>query len=158
MVGTQIRLADEADVPLLAGLRGRWTVENTGESADATFDARFDDWYSTERHRRTFWLAETDHEPTGMVNLLLFERMPRPGRDAGRWGYLGNMFVVSEHRRSGIGTVLLAAVLQHATAADLERLVLSPSQASIPFWRRSGFINADELLVHHLGHDQRRNL
>lgn len=86
MVDTRIRLAGETDVPSLAGLRQRWTAENSDESADAAFDARFDDWYAVERHRRTFWLAENDHEPTGMVNLLLFERMPRPGRDAGRWG------------------------------------------------------------------------
>ena len=153
MASTQIRLAGGADLPSLARLRQRWTAELSGELTDEMFEDRFDRWYASERHRRRFWLAETDHEPTGMVNLVHFERMPRPGRDPGRWGYLGNMFVVPEHRRSGVGAMLLAAVLEHAAAAGLERLVLSPSEASVPFWRRSGFVNADELLVYRLGHE-----
>ncbi len=93
-------------------------------------------------------MAETDHELAGMVNLVLFERMPRPGRDAGRWGYLGNMFVVPEQRGKGVGAQMLAGVIDYAAAAGLERLVVSPSQASMPFWRRSGFVDADELLVY----------
>lgn len=43
---------------------------------------------------------------------------------------------------------MLAGVIDYAAAAGLERLVVSPSQASMPFWRRSGFVDADDLLVY----------
>lgn len=74
--------------------------------------------------------------------------MPRPGHHAGRWGYLGNMFVVPGHRRRGVGALLLTAVLRDASDLGLERVVLNPSEASIGFWRRFGFVAADELLVY----------
>lgn len=43
---------------------------------------------------------------------------------------------------------MLAAVIDYAAAAELERLVVSPSQAPMPFLRRSGFVDADDLLVY----------
>lgn len=148
---TTIRMAELQDAMLLAGLRQRWTTETaTAGAEDATFLTRFTDWYQAEGAHRRFWLAQSGEEAVGMANLVLFERMPRPGRDAGRWGYLGNMFVLPEHRGLGVGTLLLAAVLSEAADLRLERVVLSPSQPSVPFWRRSGFVDADELLVHRM--------
>jgi hypothetical protein len=58
-----------------------------------------------------------------VMNLVLFERMPWPGPDPGRWGYLAN-----------------------ADGHDFARVVLSPSQRSIPLYRRAGFGPADALL------------
>ena len=142
-----IRLAGPDDLTALADLRRRWTTERQGPSADPDFAHRFSDWFTAEARRRRFWLAEVDQEAVGMVNLLHFERMPTPGRDAGRWGYLGNMFVVAEHRGRGVGRQLLDALVAHAEAEGLVRIVLSPSDRSIPFYRRAGFSDAHELLV-----------
>lgn len=146
--GIEIRVARSEDVQRLAGLRQRSTTETTGEAEDASFEARFARWHEIERRHRKFWLAEIDQEPVGMVNLVTIERMPRPGRDTGRWGYLGNMFVVAEHRARGIGTLLLAAVLREAREVQLERVVLNPSEVSVEFWLRSGFVGAGDLLVY----------
>ncbi len=52
------------------------------------------------------------------MNLAVFERMPRPGRATGRWGYLGNAFVLAPYRDQGIGSQLLAAVLGYAREHD----------------------------------------
>jgi GNAT superfamily N-acetyltransferase len=144
----EIRVAGADDVKRLAGLRQRWTAETRGDGDDASFEARFTQRYQAESRRRRFWLAEIDQEPVGMVNLVTFERMPRLGHHAGRWGHLGNMFVVPEHRRRGVGALLLTAVLGHASDLGLERIVLHPSEASIGFWCRFGFVAADELLVY----------
>lgn len=146
--GIEIRVARSEDVQRLAGLRQRSTTETTGEAEDASFEARFARWHEIERRHRKFWLAEIDQEPVGMVNLVTIERMPRPGRDTGRWGYLGNMFVVAEHRARGIGTLLLAAVIREARDVQLERVVLNPSEVSVEFWLRSGFVGAGDLLVY----------
>ena len=84
-----------------------WTAEDHGDVADEGFEARFLDWYERESAHRICWLAELSGQPVGMMNLALFERMPRPGRDSGTWGYLANAFVLAPHRDQGIGARLL---------------------------------------------------
>jgi GNAT superfamily N-acetyltransferase len=108
---------------------------------------RWEDWYRKERNQRIFWLAEVDGTPVGTTNLMLFSRMPRPGGPSGAWGYLANMFVVEEHRDNGVGRALLEALLDHARSLQLERIVLSPTTRSIPFYRRAGFAPAADLLL-----------
>ena len=114
---------------------------------DPDFERRFRQWHDAESSRRVTWLAEVDGDPVGMVSLAVFERMPRPGRPAGCWGYLGNAYVRAEHRGRGIGTALLSALLDYADARRLERVVLSPSPRSVPLYRRAGFGEADMLLA-----------
>jgi GNAT superfamily N-acetyltransferase len=54
------------------------------------------------------WLAEEGGRPVGMMNLAIYERMPRPGRALSRWGYLGNVFVFAAYRNRGIGSQLVS--------------------------------------------------
>ena len=69
------------------------------------------------------------------------------GRAPSRWGYLGNAFVLAPYRNQGIGGLLLGAVLGHARDDHPARVVLSPSERSIPFCQRAGFGPADVLMV-----------
>jgi len=82
-----------------------------------------------------------------MMNLAIFERMPRPGHEPSRWGYLGNAFILEAYRNQGIGTRLLNAVLGYADENHLARVVLSPSDRSVPFYQRAGFGPADSLML-----------
>ena len=134
-----IRIADSADGPAIAALRQTWTAEEHGDVADQGFEARFLDWYEREAARRICWLAELSGEPVGMMNLALFERMPRPSRDAGTWGYLANAFVLAPYRNRGSGARLLTALLAHADQQGYIRVVLRPSERAIPFYQRAGF-------------------
>jgi GNAT superfamily N-acetyltransferase len=134
-----IRIAGPADGPAIASLRQTWTAEEHGDVADEGYEARFLDWYERESARRISWLGELSGEPVGMMNLVIFERMPRPGRDSGIWGYLANAFVLAPCRNQGIGARLLAALLTHADAHDYIRVVLRPSERAIPFYQRAGF-------------------
>ena len=147
MTDAVVRLAEDADLPAIARLRRELTVEQEGERGDPDFEARFAAWCARESARRIIWLAEVEHEPVGTMNLAVFERMPRPGRGPSRWGYLGNAFVLAPHRNQGIGGQLLAAVLGYAREHHFARVVLSPSERSIPFYRRTGFGPADVLMV-----------
>ncbi len=145
-----VRRAGPADTAALAALRRAWIEEQHGGPIDDPgFDAAFADWYAAEARHRLSWLAAADRggEPVGMVNLLVVTRMPRPGRAATRWGYVGNAYVAAEHRDRGVGRALMAAVLAHADAEGLVRVVLSPSERSRPFYRRAGFGPADMLLA-----------
>jgi GNAT superfamily N-acetyltransferase len=139
--GAVIRRAAEADLPVIAWLRRESAAEQDGAAADSSFEERFSAWYARESPRRIVWLAEVGGRPVGAMNLSVFERMPRPGRAPSRWGYLGNAFVLAAHRNQGIGGQLLDAVLGFA------RVMLSPSERSIPFYERAGFGPADALML-----------
>ncbi|BCJ72967.1 hypothetical protein CS0771_25110 [Catellatospora sp. IY07-71] len=147
-----VRQAEAADRAALSGLRQAWTAEQTGDAAlDPDFAATFEDWLEREGDRRICWLAERAGRPVGMVNLAIFERMPRPGQPRSRWGYLGNAYVLPAHRDGGTGAALVTALLAYARAEGLVRVVLSPSERSVPFYERAGFHRADELMLITLG-------
>lgn len=147
MTDAVIRRAGDADLPAVAGLRREWTVERDGDRGDPDFEQRFAAWWARESARRISWLAEVDHRLVGMMNLAVFERMPRPGRAPSRWGYLGNAFVLAPHRNQGIGRQLLDALLGYASEHSFARVVLSPTDRAVPFYRRAGFGAADVLMV-----------
>ena len=144
-----IRIADNADGPAIAALRRAWTAEDHGDVADPGFEARFLDWYERESARRVCWLGELSGQPVGMVNLAIFERMPRPGRDAGTWGYLANAFVLAPYRNRGIGARLLSALVAHADVHSYVRVVLRPSERSVLFYQRAGFTADGDFMVRH---------
>jgi GNAT superfamily N-acetyltransferase len=142
-----IRRAENADLPEIIGLRSEWTREQDGHVDDPGFDDRFAAWFVRESARRITWLAEADDRAVGMMNLTVFERMPRPGRPPSRWGYLGNAFVLAAYRNQGAGGKLIDALLHYADDNGFARVVLSPSERSIPFYERAGFGPADALLL-----------
>ena len=148
-----VRVATAADVPVIAGLRRAWTEENAGAPVeDPSFDEVFADWFAREAGQRVTWLAEADGRAVGMLNLLVFTRMPRPrgGDTAGppaQWGYVANVYVVPSDRDRGTGRRLLDAVTAHADQRGFARLVLSPSERSVPFYERAGFAPATSLML-----------
>jgi GNAT superfamily N-acetyltransferase len=141
-----VRVATLEDLDALTRLRQVWTDE-TGTHEDPSFPARFRAWFDQESARRTFWLVELDGTAVGTGNLVEYERMPRPAQPAGRWGYLGNLFVLADVRNRGHGSALLSAILRHADERHYERVVLHPTAASRPLYRRHGFGAADQLLL-----------
>jgi GNAT superfamily N-acetyltransferase len=147
MTEAVIRRAEDADLGTIVRLRREWTQEQEGDREDPTFDKRLAAWFTRESARRITWLAEADGRPVGMMNLAIFERMPRPGRASGRWGYLGNAFVLAAYRNRGIGRQLVSAVLGYADENGFARVVLSPTERSIPFYERAGFGPANALLL-----------
>ncbi len=147
MTEARIRRAGQADLAAIARLRREWTLEHDGEHGDPGFEERFAAWFERESSRRISWLAEADEHPVGMMNLTIFERMPRPGRRPSSWGYLGNAFVLAAYRNRGIGGQLIDVVLGYAAETGLARVVLSPTERSIPFYRRAGFGPADALML-----------
>jgi GNAT superfamily N-acetyltransferase len=142
-VEVSIRIGGPADVATLAGLRRAWSAETAGDRAtdDGDFDAAFRAWWEAEHDTRTFFLAEAQRTPIGMANVKRYDRMPSAGRaSAGCWGYVGNVFVLAPHRDTGVGAVLMRAIVDWATGEGLEHLRLAPSPRSVPFYGRLGFV------------------
>lgn len=148
---TRVRLATEADLAAMVRLRAAWTYEYTGRepaiTPDEAYVTAFRRWWAAERDRRVTWLGGADGVPVGMLNMAVFTRMPSPGRDPSRWGYVANVFVLAEHRGAGLGRALLDAAIAHAEDHGFARLVLSPSPRSVPFYQRAGFHTATSLMV-----------
>ena len=143
-----IRPAGEADLESLVRLRATWR----GHDTTPEFRDAFTAWFQREGATRWWWLAaDDDVGAVGMANLKVYDRMPSPAAPASRWGYLGNLFVLPEHRGRGIGGRLVEALVSRASAEGLVRVVLSPSTASVPLYERLGFRSAHGLLVRTLG-------
>lgn len=148
MSGILIRALVPSDVPALARLRREWTEENAGEAVDDPgYDERFAEWATRTAGDRAAWVAESGGEIVGMVNMAVFERMPRPGVGASRWGYLANAYVRPEFRNSGVGRLLVDELLAYARSEGLARVVLHPSDRAVPFYERAGFGPADMLMA-----------
>jgi len=110
-----VRVADERDLPALTRLRRDWAAERIGVGGDAEFDRAFAAWWRAESPRRVFWLAEAGTERAGFtavgsLNVVEVDGMPRPGATAGRWGYVGNAFVLGGYAEHGVAAALLDGV------------------------------------------------
>jgi GNAT superfamily N-acetyltransferase len=140
--------AGRGDGDVVADLRREWAGEE-GRGDDPLFAAEFARWYESEYDRRLFWIAARADNWIGMVNLTVFARMPAPGTPPGHWGHLGNMYVCREHRNLGVGAALLEALLAEADRLGLQRVVLNPSERSVPLYQRFGFSAATELMIRH---------
>ncbi len=141
-----VRLAGPEEGHLVAAVRRVWG-ESRGAAADEEFEAAFDRWWSRERDQRLTWLALRGEEPVGMLNMLVFERMPMPGRISSRWGYVANVFTLPADRDAGIGARLVEACTSYADDQGFVRLVLSPSERSLPLYERAGFGPATDLML-----------
>ena len=72
--------------------------------------------------------------------------MPRPGVPDTRWGYVANVWTEPKHRRRGVGRLVMAELLGWCREEGLVRVVLNPSEVSLPLYRALGFRPADDLL------------
>jgi GNAT superfamily N-acetyltransferase len=140
-VGISVRRASDDDLRVLIGLRRAWDEESAGAPVDDPgFDAVFGEWWAAERESRTFFIVEIDGRAVGMANVKHYHRMPTAGREAGRWGYVGNVFVLAEHRNAGVGRALMDEVLAWAGEMRMGHLRLAPSPRSGSFYARLGFV------------------
>ncbi len=137
-----VRVAGAADVAAVASLRSAW---HPGDEDPGGFEERMAAWLAGEGDRRTTWLAALGGSPVGMASLFEYRRMPRPGQPDARWGYVGNVFVREDVRGRGIGSLLLRALVAAADERGYARLVLSPSPRAVAFFRRAGFVGADDV-------------
>lgn len=137
---------DAAGLDDLVALRLAWHPADSDADAAALADDLRAWWQRNGAGRRAWVARRADGIPVGMANAATFERMPVPGRTAARWIYVANVFVRPESRRQGVAADLLREVVAWARAERMVRVVLAPSEMSVPFYASLGFRPADDLL------------
>jgi RimJ/RimL family protein N-acetyltransferase len=146
-----IRTATAADLPALAALRRTFTFEDP--EPFATLRPDFEQAFlkivgdGIASGRWTIWLAEADGEIVSHVYIGLIDKIPRPTRGS-RWlGYMTNVYTRPEQRGRGIGAAVLQQVTAWAVEHDVELLVVWPSDESVAFYERAGFVSGRDPLV-----------
>ena len=94
----------------------------------------------------THWLLEKHGEVHGVMTLRAVLKETSLSGRTGAWGYLTNVFVSPYCRNQGLGTALLSHVITEARAAEMEFLLVWPSDRSVGFYTRAGFTGAREPL------------
>ncbi|MGO1517464.1 GNAT family N-acetyltransferase [Arthrobacter rhombi] len=141
-----VRQSLPTDTSDLIKMRTEWVAEQTIEPIeDPDFASDYLSWEAN--NPRTMFVADLDGKLIGMLNLMVFERMPKPGKKSSCWVYLGNAFVAEDYRNGGVGGRLMEAAIQFSQGINAARIVLSPSDESQTFYARHGFEPAEELLV-----------
>jgi GNAT superfamily N-acetyltransferase len=144
----EIRLASKSDAVTLARLRyelrssSHEVIENEEE-----FLERCAAWMNERLRQRSYWqcwIAERQSIAVGAVWAQLIEKIPNPIAEPEHYVYLTNFYVREEYRDQGLGSRLLAAVLDWAKSKNAEMIILWPTERSKPFYLRHGFSFADD--------------
>lgn len=147
----EIRQATLADAPALANLRWSWRVDEEGgnpaESREG-FITRFSGFAKEALAGRwTVWVAASDGVIVANIWIYRVPKVPSPGVTTRDFGYMTNVYTVPARRNSGVGTQLLEAVREWAHETDIELLIVWPSDASVPWYRRGGYVPATDTFV-----------
>ena len=149
------RVATEMDVAELAAMRWESRLEGAPETpvydretflrACRTFLQQ-----GLADQRWTYWVATTDGQIVAHIFIQRIPKVPKPNHSAEAFGYVTNVYTRPAYRNQGIGTQLMAQVLQWATNQDLESLIVWPSAPSVRFYERAGFRGSPEMLEYEI--------
>jgi predicted N-acetyltransferase YhbS len=147
-----IRLAAQSDIPELVEMRRDFTFEDveptehrTRRGYEADCRAFLKDAITSGRWQ--IWVAEVEGRVVSHAFVALVEKVPRPVRENSRIAYLTNVYTRLEHRNKGIGERLIKQALEAASDADVELMIVWPSDESAAFYKRQGFASAEEPLI-----------
>ena len=150
MTAVSIRRATVSDLDELAVMRRAFTAEDpSGTALTQDFEAAFARVIGEGLSDGSWvvWLAEVDQNIVAHAFVALIPKVPRPAHAPTALGYLTNVYTRVAYRGQGVGSALLEAVLRWARDAELELLVVWPSEESERLYRRLGFSSHGEPLV-----------
>jgi ribosomal protein S18 acetylase RimI-like enzyme len=88
----------------------------------------------------------------GHIFLHLFRPVPKPCQLESHYGYLTNVYTRPACRNQGIGSELMRHAQRWAKEHEVPFMIVSPSEASVPFYRRAGFTFETEFMERFLEH------
>jgi GNAT superfamily N-acetyltransferase len=145
-----IRLATEEDAVTLARLRLELrSLSHEIVEDEQGFLARCESWMKErlrEESQWRCWIAEREASAVGAVWAQVVEKIPNPIAEAECYVYLTNFYVREEFRGEGVGSQLLASVLDWSKSRSAEMVILWPTERSKSFYLRHGFSSAHDLM------------
>ncbi len=147
----RIRPCTSSDYPAIAELRWLLKKDHGRAPPDSTKQSFIERYLrhlevSDKDHRTVHWLSDDGGVIVGVMTVRIVQKEPAPGEASESWGYLTNCFVIPRMRNRGLGTRMLGCITSWASGLGLELLIVWPSEASYPFYRRAGFKGRDDPL------------
>jgi GNAT superfamily N-acetyltransferase len=143
------------DVPELARLR--WQLYTEYEPAiDEPFDTYRDRFAAfaagvLTRPEWRIWVAE-DGGLVATMWVHAVPRVPAPGRrEPSPMAYLTNCYVEPPLRSKGLGSRMLAGIIERCRSEGFELMFTFPADPAYGFYERAGFERRPDPLVHDLG-------
>jgi len=151
MTDALVRRARPDDIDDLVRMRADFTFEDgapalpTNPGYEDECRAFLEDAIAGTRWQ--VWVAEQDGAVVAHAYVALVDKVPRPVYEPRRIAYLTNVYTRPEHRNLGIGAALIGRVQEAGHEADVELIIVWPSDESIDFYERAGFERPDEPLI-----------
>lgn len=138
------RQATAQDAAELARLRWDFSPDEAASGAQsfAEFVSAFEQFLrdALQSGDWSIWVAEYNQRLIANIYIRMISKVPRPGRFGLRYGYVTNVYTEPDFRNAGVGTALLRRVIAWARDERLELLLVWPSEESVRFYERAGFI------------------
>jgi GNAT superfamily N-acetyltransferase len=144
-----IRASRTEDLPTVADLRWRWSVDEDGAAPVGTreaFRAAMTAFAAAHPETHRCVVAERDGVVVGMAWLAIVARPPTPDRPVRHTADVQTVYVAPEVRGSGLAARLVQALLDVAAEAGVERSTVHASVMGEALYRRLGFGDARRLL------------
>ena len=99
-----------------------------------------------ERGVWIYWIAVHEDQIVSHIFVHLVRSVPKPFQLVSRYGYVTNVYTKPAYRNQGIGSELMRRVKRWADQERVPSLLVSPSERSVPFYRRAGFTFETEFM------------
>ena len=148
MPKTEVRAARPAEFEAVAALRWHWVAEQDGrpDAGRDEFARAFTTWARENAATHRCFVLVRDGQVLGMAFLAITSRVPSPRAFTRASGDVQCVYVVPEARDSGLGALLLDAVLRLAGELGLERVTVHSSARAVRAYERRGFAATPALL------------
>jgi len=151
MSETTYRLAVESDALELAEMRWRWRTGEDRAPAVVSREDYVDECAAFLRQglAEGSWVcrvAEMEGQIVSHIFLRRVRKVPKPNRLHDEIGYVTNVYTRPAYRGQGIGSALLARVVQWAKDREMDALFVWPSERAVSFYQRAGFRADNEIL------------
>jgi ribosomal protein S18 acetylase RimI-like enzyme len=155
-----IRPAGTEDALALARLRYEFRAGQDPATEDEFhFLARCGAWMAARlapgSHWRC-WVVEEAGRLVGAIWLQLIEKIPNPGAEAEKHGYISNLYVEPSRRGAGLGSTLIDTCLRFCEKEAVDAVILWPTPRSRRLYERYGFAVREDLLERRLGQTHSR--
>jgi len=92
------------------------------------------------------WVAQSNERIVAHANVIVAQKIPKPGKIIRRWGRLSTVRTIPEFRNQGIGGKLMERITSWCHEQGFEELLVGPSEKSVAFYERSGFKHETDIM------------